>query len=130
MKSIEEIRALFQNDLFAIENGIVIDEVGDGSAQCSMTVEKRHQNSLGIVMGGAIFTLADFAFGVAANKDKMGTVTVSSSIAFLGTPKGHRLIAKAECVKNGRTTCYYTVSVTDELGTRVAEVTVTGFNKA
>ena len=130
MKSIEEIRDLFKNDRFALENGMVIDEVGDNYAKCSLKLEERHQNALGCVMGGAIFTLADFAFGVAANKDKMGTVSVSSSIAFLGVPKGERLIAEAKCVKNGRTTCYYTVSVTDELGTKVAEVTVTGFNKA
>jgi len=44
--------------------------------------------------------------------------------------KGERLIAEAKCVKNGRTTCYYTISITDELGTKVAEVTTTGFNKA
>ena len=130
MKSIEEIRDFFKNDRFALENGMVIDEVGDNYAKCSLKLEERHQNALGCVMGGAIFTLADFAFGVAANNKGFGTVSISSSIAFLGAVKGERLIAEAKCVKNGRTTCYYTVSVTDELGTRVAEVTVTGFNKA
>jgi len=57
-------------------------------------------------------------------------VSLSSSIAFIGAAKGERLIAEAKCVKNGKSTCCYTVSVTDELGTKVAEITTTGFNKA
>ena len=41
--------------------------------------------------------------------------------------KGEKLIATATCVKSGRSTNYYTVCVADELGNKVAEVTVTGF---
>lgn len=33
----------------------------------------------------------------------------------------------ASCVKAGRSTCYYIIDVTDELGTQVAQVTATGF---
>ena len=78
-------------------------------------------------MGGALFTLADFAFAVAANCGGMGVVTLTSQITFLGTAKGDRLIAEARRVKQGRSTGYYTVSIQDELGTAVAEVAGTGF---
>lgn len=129
MKTIEEIREIFKNDRFATENGAVIDEVGDGYSVCSLEISPRHQNAAGGVMGGVPFMLADFAFAVATNHEVMRTVSLSSTISFLGVAKGNRLIAKAECVKFGRATCYYTVHITDEIGTRVAEVVFTGFNK-
>ena len=78
-------------------------------------------------MGGAIFTLADFAFAVAANCGEKSVVTLTSQISYLGTAKGSRLIAEAKRVKQGRSTGYYTVSIRDELGAPVAEVTGTGF---
>ena len=80
-------------------------------------------------MGGAVFTLADFAFAVAANAFEE-TVTVSQhvSITFLAPAKGKRLFAQARCRKAGRTTCLYEVDVTDELGGFVAHAVVNGFS--
>ena len=86
-------------------------------------------NATGTVMGGAKFTLADFAFAVACNWQ--GTIHVSrtSQVTYLGVAKGKRLIAEAHKVKEGFNTCYYLVEVNDELGTQVAQVTVDGFIK-
>jgi acyl-CoA thioesterase len=126
-KSMEEIRAIFQADRFATENGAVIDEVGDHCAKCSLTLQPRHRNAMGAVMGGVSFTLADFAFAVASNWQEIGTVSLQSNIAYLGSVKGQRLLAEASCVKNGRTTSYYRIEVTDDLGNLVAVVTTTGY---
>jgi len=130
LKTIEEVRSIFEKDRFATENGMVIDEIGENYAKCSLKIADRHRNAMGGVMGGVPFTLADFAFAVAVNHEEMRTVSLSSNIAFVGMAKGERLIAEAKCVKSGRTTCYYTISITDELGTKVAEITTTGFNKS
>ena len=130
MRSIEEIREIFAADRFATENGAVVDAVGEGSATCSLTLTARHRNAAGGVMGGVPFMLADFAFAVAANHQTMRTVSISSNIALVGAAKGERLVATARCVKDGRSTCFYLVEVTDELGTKVEEVSVTGFHKA
>ncbi len=129
MRTLEEVRALFAKDRFATENGAVIEEIGDGYAKCSMQIEDRHRNALGAVMGGASFTLADFAFAVAANWQNPGMVSLSSNITYLGVAKGVQLIAEANCVKSGRTTSYYRVDVQDELGNAVAAVTTTGYRK-
>lgn len=129
MKPIDEIRKFFKADRFATENGAVIDEVGEDFAVCSLEIKDGHKNAAGGVMGGVPFMLADFAFAVAANHEVVRTVSLNSTISFLGASKGKKLIAKAECVKFGRATCYYTVHITDELGTKVAEVVFTGFNK-
>ena len=129
MKTIDEIREIFKADRFATVNGAIIDKVGEGYAVCSLKITGNHKNAVGAVMGGVSFMLADFAFAVAANHEEMNTVSLNSTITFLGVAKGEQLIATAQCIKNGRATCYYTVSLTDEFLNKVAEVTITGFNK-
>ncbi|HJC91679.1 MAG TPA: PaaI family thioesterase [Candidatus Mediterraneibacter excrementigallinarum] len=130
MKPSEETVRLFENDRFATENGAVIEEVDDHYARCTLRVEERHRNAMGAVMGGVYFTLADFAFAVAANWQEIGTVSLTSDIAYLGTAKGDRLTAEAVCVKNGRTTSYYRIEVKDEFGKLAAIVNTTGYKKA
>ena len=126
-KTLEEVRKLFEGDRFATVNGAVIDEIGERSATCSLVIRPSHRNAMGAVMGGTYFMLADFAFAVAANWEKMGCVSLHSDISFLGTAKGERLIAKAVCVKDGKTTACYRVDVTDDLGNLTATVTTTGY---
>ena len=126
-RTLEEVRAIFEGDRFATENGAVIEEIGERSAICSLKITDSHRNAMGAVMGGTYFMLADFAFAVAANWERMGCVSLHSDISFLGTAKGKKLIAKAVCIKNGRNTACYRVDVTDELGNLAATVTVTGY---
>ena len=126
-KTLEEVRKIFADDRFATENGAVIDEIGDHSAVCSLLITPSHRNAMGAVMGGTYFMLADFAFAVAANWERMGCVSLRSDISFLGAARGSKLTAKAVCVKDGRTTALYRVDVTDELGTLAATVTTTGY---
>lgn len=127
-KSLEEVRKIFEGDRFANENGAVIEEIGERSATCSLIITDSHRNAMGVVMGGTYFMLADFAFAVAANHEKMGCVSLRSDISFLGSAKGEKLIAKAVCIKDGRTTACYRVDVTDNLGNLTATVTVTGYH--
>ena len=127
MKTLEEVRNFFEKDRFATENGAVIDEIGKGSAICSLTLTDSHRNAMGAVMGGVYFMLADFAFAVAANWERVGCVSLRSDISFLSAAKGGRLIAKATSVKDGKTTCCYRVEVSDELGNLAAVLTMTGY---
>ena len=84
--ALEEVRERFSQDRFATVNGAVIEAVGEGYAKCSIILNETHRNALGAVMGGAIFTLADFAFAVASNWNKAATQKAASAIS---TP--HRL---------------------------------------
>ena len=124
--SIEEAREFFKNDRFATDNGMTIDEIGDGYARCSMDILDCHRNAAGGVMGGVIFTLADFAFAVSSNNAHNLTVAISCSINYLNGPKGGRLYAYSKCIKDGRTTCVYDIDVTDDTGRAVAKFTGTG----
>ena len=60
--TIEDARGYFSCDRFATENGMTLDELDETHAVTSLTIDARHKNAYGGVMGGAIFTLADFAF--------------------------------------------------------------------
>ena len=127
MANIEQVRAFFSKDRFATENGAVIDEVREDYARVSLTIDERHKNAVGGVMGGVYFMLADFAFAAATNWQKPGTVSLSSDISFLSTPKGKRLIAETELIRKGRTTCCYNVMVRDDLGKPIAAVKIVGY---
>ena len=128
MKTLEEVRKIFEGDRFATENGAVIEKIGNHSATCSLVITNSHRNAMGAVMGGTYFMLADFAFAVAANWEKMGCVSLHSDISFLGSAKGNKLTAKAVCVKDGKSTSCYRVDVTDDSGNLAAMVTVTGYH--
>jgi len=128
-KDVDEAREFFQGDVFAGKNGIVIDELSEDGCVCSMEIGKDHKNAAGAVMGGAIFTLADFTFAVAANSEEMNTVSLTSSITYLSAARGGKLTAEANCVRSGRNTCHFIVTVTDSEGRVIASVSTTGFRK-
>jgi acyl-CoA thioesterase len=128
LKTLEEVRRIFEADRFAVENRAMIEEIGDHCAACSLVSTDSHRNAMGAVMGGVYFTLADFALAVAANCEKMGCVSLHSDISFLSPAKGKKLTAKASCVKEGRSVASYRVDVTDDLDNLIAIVTVTGYH--
>ena len=127
-KDMEKIRGFFSHDRYAFDTGCFIEEVDDCYARVSLTLDERHYNAVGGVMGGVYFTLADFAFAVASNWQQPGTVSISSDISFVGVPKSKKVIAETSLVKNGRTTCCYNISVKDDIGTPLAAVKIVGYH--
>ncbi len=109
--------------------GIEIDDVRENYARCSLKTGRQHKNAGNTVMGGAIFTLADFTFAVAANTGDSITVSLTSNITYHNVCRGKTLIAEAICEKSGRNTCSFRIDVRDELGTHVATVSTVGFRK-
>ncbi len=126
-KTIEEAREYFSGDRFATDAGMSLDELDESHAVTSVVLGARHKNAFGGVMGGAIFTLADFAFAALTNDRETVTVAQQTSVNFLAQPKGGRLIATARFKKDGRTSCVVNVDVTDDTGRDIAQFTGTGF---
>lgn len=127
MRSLQEAKEYFKKDRFAmVTSGIEIEAVDDGYAKCSMKLDERHCNAVGHVMGGAIFTLADFVFAVATNTKEQVTVTTVSQISYLSAPKGDVLYGESRILKDGKRTCFYEISITDNAGTAVAVVSSSG----
>lgn len=127
---LKRVREFFKKDKFATDAGAVIEELGEYYAKCSIELDDRHLNAVGGIMGGVHFVLADFTFAVASNWQKMGSVSLNSDIAYLGTVKGKKMIAEAHCIKEGRSTNFYRIDIGDELGNKVAVVNITGFRKS
>ena len=126
-KNLEEARAYFSCDRFATENGLTLDELDANHAVTSLTVGDRHKNAYGGVMGGAIFTLADYAFAALTNDRERITVAQQVSISYLSTVKGSRLVATARFKKDGRSSCVVNVDVVDDTGREIAQFVGTGF---
>ena len=128
MSRLEEARKEFSKDLYATERtGIVIEEVGDNHAKCSMKITEGHRNAYGGVMGGAIYTLADFTFAIASNfeKEKL-TASLVGQATFLAMTHGSVLFGEAQLIKDGRQNCFYEVRIYDDLGKNIAAVSFTG----
>ena len=126
-QNMEEARAFFRQDLYATENGMVLEEYTETGSVCSVELTGHHRNAEGGVMGGVMLTLIDFSFATAACNVHRPTVAQQISMNFLNPPRGTRLTARSSCRKDGKTSCIYQVNVTDDLGTDVAQAVVTGF---
>lgn len=124
---VQAAKDFFINDKFAmVTSGIDIVLVDNNYAKCKMVVDERHKNAVGQVMGGAIYTLADFTFAVATNFGHPATVTVVSQITYFSVMKGDTLFAESKLIKDGKRNCFYEIEITDDLGTLIAKVNTTG----
>ena len=122
--TIEEVREFFRDDRFATKvTGCTIEEAARGYAVCRLELREDHYNAAGGVMGGAIFTLADLAFAVASNVGEEISVGVTNTIEYLAGTSGKTLIAECRADRSGRSTGFYTCTVTDDTGMKVAIMT-------
>ena len=125
-----DLRTFFGRDRFAAGAGIELVDVREGYARARFTVEDRHLNTAGVVQGGAVFTLADFAFAAACNSHGALALAVSTTLAFVkGVRAGAVLVAEAreEGLTRKVSTC--SVRVTDGDGELVALFTGTAYRK-
>jgi len=102
------------NDLFARHNGIELLDVGTGRAIVRMKIEPYHFNAAGTVHGGAIFTLADYAFAVASNSHGRIAMGISTCVNFVKAAVKGTLHAEAVENSINQKLASYTVTVTDD----------------
>ena len=127
---LESVKTLFLKDRFASECcGIEILSATPGNAVCEMKICDRHLNAGGVVQGGAIFTLGDFTYAVAANCGGIMSVTLDTNTSFVAPATGTLLRAHAVERSASNRLCFYDVLVTDENDTLVAKLAITGFKK-
>ena len=117
---LESIKRQFENDSFAASSGMKLVELRPGFAKTSIEVEDRHLNCLGIVHGGAIFTLADFTFGAAVMTSGKVAPAISTNISFLKAIRSGTLYGEATEVSRSRKLSVCTVRVTNDAGELVA----------
>ncbi len=123
----EEAARYFEGDKYAMITGVKLEELTDDHSLASLVLSDIHRNANGGIMGGVMFTLADFAFAVLSNNIHMPTVAQQVSVNYLGAPKGEKLFARAVCKKDGSRTLVINVDVTDDTGRDIAQFIGSGF---
>lgn len=109
----------FNRDHFANENGMQVVEIRPGYARAEMTVDTRHLNAVGILQGGALFTLADLAFAAASNSHGVLAVACQADLTFFKAVTSGKLAATAEEISRTRKLSTCLIRVTDEAGEMV-----------
>ena len=101
-----------------------------------MEIRDIHRNAAVNVHGGAIFTLADFTFGLHANVDNFSgpivgaTVSQSCTISYMKSTKGNSLFSKSKCINKGKNMSVYQIDITDDLDEKIAVMIGNGFTIA
>ncbi|MDD2899135.1 MAG: PaaI family thioesterase [Desulfuromonadaceae bacterium] len=111
---------LSTRDMFARHTGIELLDIGPGWAKVSMKIEPHHFNAAKTVHGGAIFTLADFAFAAASNSHGTLAMGINTSISFVKAATSGTLYAEAREQTRNRTLASYSVQITDDANDVVA----------
>ncbi len=136
---LQQAREIFAHDRFATDlTGITLQEATlsadgrSGAAVCHLSVQPIHRNAAGIVMGGVLFTLADFAFAVASNLPHIAAgeslcwCSLNSTIHYLTTSTDNLLCATTHCMRQGGSICLYNIHIYDSKGGLLATVETTG----
>lgn len=125
VEGMEDIATAFrEKDRFAAFVGIELVELRAGYALATMAVQAHHFNGVGMVHGGAMFALADFAFAAASNSHGLAAVGIQVNVAYLKAVQQCVLLrAEAKEESCNKKLGQYTVRITDPEGDLVALMT-------
>jgi len=113
-------------DRFAAHLGIELIEAAPGRVTLGMTVDETHLNFNDTCHGGAIFSLADAAFGLASNSHGPIAAGIDAHMVYSAAArKGDVLTARAWQITDTPRLASYRVDVTREDGTVIAAFTGT-----
>jgi acyl-CoA thioesterase len=126
----DSVRQFFADDRFARHCGIELVSVEPGHAVAQMAVTPDHLNGYRVTQGGAIFTLADFAFAAASNSHGTIAVAINVSITFIKAARGGTLRAEAREVARNPKLGTYAVEVRDEQGDLIAQFQGLAYRKS
>ena len=113
---------------FTRVNDIMLTELSDGRAVVEHEVKRESLNYNGVVHGGLIATMMDFAGGAAARGDGRMYVTSDMNVNFIGNIGSGKLTAESDIVSRGGTLCNVHMRVTAEDGKKlIADGTGTYF---
>ena len=116
----DKVKELLSKDRYARHCGIELVDVGPGTATVRMTIGDEHRNGVGMVHGGAIFTLADFAFAAASNSHGPIAVAINANISFVKAAMEGALTAVAQETSINHKLATYEIKVTDDANDLVA----------
>ena len=123
------VKDFFKADRYAALSGIELLEVEPGRAKTRMEICDMHLNAGNVVQGGAIFTLADYAFAAAVNAYGNLAMSIETSIRYFSGVGSGILFAEAQLVHIHKRLATFEVRVTNEKGELIAMFTATAYRK-
>jgi len=123
------IQEFFKDDRYAALSGIELLEVKPGWAKTKMEIKDMHLNAGNVVQGGAIFTLADYAFAAAVNAYGNLAMSVETSIRYFKGVGTGTLFAEAKAIHIHKKLATFEVTVTNEKEELIALFTATAYRK-
>lgn len=99
---------------FTVYNFIDLSVLEKDRAECRLTLRPESTNPLGMLHGGALYTMADSSAGSAAHSDGRTYVTQNSSMNYLSNIKEGTAVAVGTVVHRGKKTCLVNVDITAE----------------
>jgi len=125
-KSEALVRANAAGDSFVKLLGAELIEAGPGRVVLRMPVTSRHLNFNGTCHGGAIFSLADSAFGLASNSHGPIAAGIDAHVVYSAAARaGEVLTARAWQITDTPRLATYRVDVTNDKDTVIAAFTGT-----
>ncbi len=122
----ERVRRLALADPFVRLLGIACTDAGAGRATVEMTIGAQHLNFNGTCHGGAVFALADTAFGLASNSHGRIAAGIDAHITYqVAARAGERLLAVATEVSRSKKLAVYRVDVQRADGAAISSFTGT-----
>jgi acyl-CoA thioesterase len=106
-----DVNVYLKNDKFAEYTGIELLTAGNGKATARLKLKPYHFNAYGTLHGGAVFTLADFAFAAACNSHGTKAVGINANVSYFKAVDKGEIIAEAEEVSLGSKLGSYVVKV-------------------
>ncbi len=125
----EDLIRRVSNDRFARLVGVRLLDVRPGYAVTEMEITDNHLNGVDRVQGGAIFTLADYAFAAASNSDGIPTLGININITYFKSPSGKKIRAVASEISVQNRIGGYKVDIFDEDDTLIACFSGLGYRK-
>lgn len=116
-----------KKDRFARLNGIELVACRPGYAVAVVQIKDRHLNSVDMVHGGLLFTLADFAFAAAVNAHGRVTLSITNNINYFKKCSKGLLTAEARELSRSNKLINCDVSIKDEEGKLLANFNGTAY---
>ena len=122
MNKDEALKELVEGDGFFKHNNYEVVEATEEACILKAKVTKNSLNPYGMAHGGFIFGLGDTVLGMAASVHGRPAVTLNSTINYLRPAKTDYIIAKAEIIKEGKTTSYLQAKIYDDKDKLIASM--------
>jgi len=109
---VDYARNIVGSDPLAQHLGMVVEEVVEGYARCSITIVPEYLNASERAHGAIIFSIADQAFAVASNSTGVMALALNFNINYIASAiDGEKIFAEATNVNMGNKVSVWRIEV-------------------